>query len=301
MKKLYKTLGVVVTATLFAACSDEASSNAPNTAGGAIEDTNPTAEVDSIKAQSSSSAEVLSSSTVDTPTGNLTESDRQYIQETILSYGLPTYIEASDMCPENDNECLASFYDSIAIAPTSPVEYGFPIKTEREKIYEHLNNEGRSCTVFKYPIQNGGQMWGSVILSYSLKTVLLRENDGNRYAHYLLANSYEYDTDQSSCPIDSIAFANECNSVNGVLASYGEGCSTRFTPRLDLACIAKIDESVTLDSLIAPLPGECESYISNDSTDLKPPKMDVAVHCSSDPRTGNEIVCDTLETYNNEE
>jgi hypothetical protein len=298
MKKLYKTLGVVVTATLFAACSDEASSNAPNTAGGAIEDTNPTAELDSIKAQSSSSAEALSSSTVDTPTGNLTESDRQYIQEAILSYGPPTYVEASDMCPEEDDECLVSLYDSIAVVPTSPVEYGFPIKTEREKIYEHLNSEGRSCTVFKYPIQNGGQMWGSVILSYSLKTVLLRENEGNRYAHYLLANSYEYDINPSSCPIDSIAFANECDSVNGIQASYGEGCSTL---RLDLACIAKIDESVTLDSLIAPLPGECESYISNDSTDLKPPKLDVSVHCSSDPKTGDQIICDTLEVYNKDE
>lgn len=294
MKKLYKTLGVVVTATLFAACSDEASSNAPNTAGGAIEDTNPIAEVDSSNTNSSSSTNESSAS-------NLTASDRQYITETILSYGLPTYIEASDMCPENDNECLASFYDSIAIAPTSPVEYSFPIKTEREEIYLHTNPEGRSCNVYKYPIQNGGQMWGSVILSYSLKTILLRENDGNRYAHYLLANSYEYDIDSSFCPLDSIAFANECNSVNGVLASYGEGCSTRFTSRLDLACIAKIDESVSLDSLIAPLPGECESYISNDSTDLKPPKLDVSVHCSSDPKTGDQIICDTLEVYNKDE
>ncbi len=289
MKTMFMSIGAIVSVALFAACSDEASSNAPNTAGGAIEDTNPTAELDSIKAQSSSSAEALSSSTVDTPTGNLTESDRQYIQEAIRSYGLPTYVEASDMCPEEDEECLVSLYDSATVLPASTVEYGF--STKREIVYENQNitpsnNSHRICLVEKYPQENGGRKIESESPSYSVKTMLLLENEGSHFVHYLLYNEYGYNRNYKIDGLaDSTVFIDHCKKKNGVMASYG-------SDPLALICIAKIDSSVTLDSLIAPFTEECRSFVANENTyNLTPPIFNIGCFHNSD----NTKTCDTLE------
>ncbi len=280
MKTMYKTIGVLISVVLLAACSDETSSNVPNKT--------PIADVDSSNEQSLSNAS-------DALTSNLTESDSLFIDSLLNSYEPPKYIEASDMCPEDDEECLASFYDSVTVLPATPVEYGF--STKRERVYQNyiLSYYGvkGDCLIEKYPLEDGARRWAQQSPSYSVKTILIRDNEESRFVHYLLDNSYGYNSNpQKDCPADSTEFANSCQAINGILTSYGDGCSARFTPVLNLMCIAKIQDSVTLDSLTASLPEECNTFVNSANiNDLVPPISNV--RCSYE---NDEVkTCDTLK------
>jgi len=220
-----------------------------------------------------SDEEIVGNSVDPNALAELSERDIYFMDSVLHAYGPTVYLNNSFDDP-------GLVYN---ITTPSPVSYSF--KTEKEVYYYYLNQGSTDgCSVNIYKDEPGVQKMKFPRGGSNILAILLKEFEGSQFIHYLWSSYYGFERPTGECSADSLAFIANCNSLGGSLASYSEGC---ITEKLEMICIAKIQETLYLEDLAKPLIEECENFVDT----LPEPEVEPTIICQGTTEGG--MVCDT--------